>query len=210
MRVIGMDVHVRNSFLHAPRVTAVDPLSRQGRQNTLGELARLLAPLEGRIASPSGLCWKAPPTAGPSTSCFRPTANRRAWSCGPKCSMHKLRIIARSVSKCDKHDAAVLNELAHSNLKLPVCYMPDDEVFALREHLRARSDLVRVRTMLEDRCHAVLHRRGVLNPLKDLFGKAGRQWLGELKLDDAGGRFWIAIWRWSISWRTAARRPRHH
>jgi len=57
------------------------------------------------------------------------------------------------------------------------CYLPDDEVFALREHLRARADLVRMRTMLKNRLHAVLHRRGVLAPAKmDLFTKQGRQW----------------------------------
>jgi len=98
----------------------------------------------------------------------------------------KLRVIAESVSKCDRLDAAVLNELARSNLRLPACYVPDDQVFALREHLRARSDLVRMRTMLKNRVHAVLHRRGILNPFKELFTSAGRQWLTELALDEAG------------------------
>ena len=62
----------------------------------------------------------------------------------------KLRIIAESVNKCDRVDTNVLTELSRSNLKLPTCYMPDDEEFALREHLRARSDLVRIRTMLKN------------------------------------------------------------
>jgi transposase len=98
----------------------------------------------------------------------------------------KLRVIAESVSKCDKLDAAVLAELARSNLKLPSCYVPDDDVFALREHLRARADLVKMRTMLKNRIHAVLHRRGVLHQLKDLFSSSGRAWLAELTIDDAG------------------------
>jgi len=99
----------------------------------------------------------------------------------------KLRIIAESLSKCDKLDAAVLSELARSNLKLPVCYLPDDQVFALREHLRARADLVTMRTMLKNRLHALLHRRGLLAPVKmDLFSKAGRAWLEALPLDEAG------------------------
>jgi transposase len=98
----------------------------------------------------------------------------------------KLRVIAESQAKCDKHDAAVLNELARANLKLPACYVPDDEVFALREHLRARADLVRVRTMLKNRVSALLHHRGILSPLKDLYTKDGRRWLAELALDEAG------------------------
>jgi transposase len=97
----------------------------------------------------------------------------------------KLRVIAESVSKCDKLDAAVLAELARSQLKLPACYVPDEEVFALREHLRARSDLVRIRTMLKNRVHSVLHRRGVMQS-GDLFTRDGRKQLGELALDQAG------------------------
>ena len=98
----------------------------------------------------------------------------------------KIRIIAQSVRKCDRLDAKVLGELARSNLKLPVCYMPDDEEFALREHLRARSDLVRMRTMLKNRVHAVLHRRGILAPTADMFTKTGRAFLAQLDLDEAG------------------------
>jgi transposase len=180
-----MDVHVRNSFLH---VTEGDGqvICRGRVGNTLGEFAEFLAPLE---QDPE-----------PVRAVLESTTNSRAIHrlmleygrqagidlCAEVLDARKLRIIAQSVSKCDKQDAAVLSELARSNLKLPVCYMPDDEVFALREHLRARADLVRVRTMLKNRCHAVLHRRGILNPLKDLFTKMGRQWLGELKLDEAG------------------------
>ena len=106
--------------------------------------------------------------------------------CAQVLHARKLRVIAESVSKCDTQDATVLNELARSNLKLPVCYMPDDQVFALREHLRSRSDLVRMRTMLKNRVHAVLHRRGILKSVDDLFTKAGRSWLAELKLEEAG------------------------
>ncbi len=98
----------------------------------------------------------------------------------------RLRIIAESVVKCDAVDARVLNELARSNLKLPVCYMPDDEEFALREHLRSRSDLVRLRTMTKNRIHALLHRRGILTPRGGLFTLDGRRLLDELPLDEAG------------------------
>ena len=129
----------------------------------------------------------------------RPVADRRAPSTfGPNgeaagidltaevLDARKIRIIAESVCKCDRLDAKVLGEWARSNLKLPVCYMPDDEEFALREHLRARSDFVRMRTMLKNRVHAVLHRRGILAPTATLFTQARRTYLAQLPLEAAG------------------------
>jgi transposase len=185
MRVVGMDVHVRNSFL-----CVTDPegqLLKRGRVgNTLDQISQFLGALPGGDQ--------------PLKVVLESTTNSRAiqqmmleYGKGAGVDVQaqvlnprKLRVIAESVTKCDKLDAAVLNELARSNLKLPACYVPDDEMFALREHLRARSDLVRMRTMLKNRTHSILHRRGILNPLKDLFTKPGRQWLSEMKLDEAG------------------------
>jgi transposase len=96
-------------------------------------------------------------------------------------------VIAESTAKCDRLDTQMLLELAGSNLKLPVCHVPDDEAFAVREHLRARADLVKVQTMLKNRTHAVLHRRGVLRPPRmDLFSGSGQQFLQEVELDAAG------------------------
>jgi transposase len=185
MRVVGMDIHVRNSFLC---VTDADgQMVGQGRVgNSLAEISQFLGSLPGGDQ--------------PLRAVLESTTNSRAiqrmmldYGKGAGIEVQaqvldprKLRVIAESVSKCDKLDAAVLNELARSKLKLPACYIPDDEMFALREHLRARSDLVRMRTMLKNRIHSILHRRGILNPLKDLFTKDGRRWLGEMKLDEAG------------------------
>ena len=185
MRVIGMDVHVRNSFLC---VTEADGqlLGRRRVGNSLLEIAEFLGGLGGGD--------QAARVVLESTTNSR-AIHRLMLEYGKQAGVElqaqvlnarKLRIIAESVTKCDKLDAAVLNELARSNLKLPACYVPDDEVFALREHLRARYDLVRTRTPLNNRVHAVLHRRGILCPFKDVFTKAGRQWLAELKLDEAG------------------------
>ncbi len=99
----------------------------------------------------------------------------------------KLRVIAESVTKCDRLDAAVLAELTRSDFKLPAVYLPDDEEFALREHLRARHDLVRLRTHIKNRVHAALHRRGILRPLRgSLFTGPGRAFLAKLELDEAG------------------------
>ena len=187
MIVVGMDVHVRNSFLW---VTDADgALLRRGRVgNSLGEMAQFLDAVEAQDDD------RAMRVVLESTTNSR-AIHRMMCEYGRGAGIalradvldaRKLRVIAESVSKCDKLDAAVLNELARSNLKLPACYVPDDDVFALREHLRARSDLVRMRTMLKNRVHAVLHRRGLLHSFKDLFALAGRQWLCEIELDDAG------------------------
>lgn len=193
--VIGMDVHVRNSYLCV--TDSAGRLLRRGRVgNSLGEIAQFLEGIERLTAGADA------PGDGERSMrvVLESTTNSRAihrlmCEYGRQANIdltaevlhaRKLRVIAASVSKCDKLDAAVLAELARSNLTLPVCYVPDDEVFALREHLRARSDLVRMRTMLKNRVHGVLHRRGLLHPFTDLFAAPGRQWLGELDLDDAG------------------------
>jgi transposase len=185
MRVVGMDIHVRNSFLCVTDANG-EPLGRQRVGNSLEQISKFLGSLPGGDQ--------------PLKVVLESTTNSRAiqrmmleYGKGAGVEVvaqvldaRKLRVIAESVNKCDKLDAAVLNELARSGFKLPACYVPDDDMFALREHLRARCDLVRMRTMLKNRIHSILHRRGILNPLKDLFTKEGRRWLSEMKLDDAG------------------------
>jgi len=180
----GADCHVRNSFYHITN-EAGQILKRGRRPNTRVELREFLSDFEGESMR----------------VCLESTTNSRAMrrmliDCGRQMGVamtvdvldaRKLRIIAESVAKCDKLDARVINELSRSNLRLPTCYMPDDEEFALREHLRARSDLVRIRTMLKNRIHAVLHRRTILTPPRmDLFTVAGRAFLDQVELDEAG------------------------
>jgi transposase len=43
-----------------------------------------------------------------------------------------------------------------------------------------------MRTMIKNRVHSVLHRRGILTPKDGLFSRDGRKFLDELTLDDAG------------------------
>jgi transposase len=181
---IGMDVHVRNSYLWVS--DAAGKTMKRGRVgNTLGEIAEFLGPLE---KWPMRVVLESTTNTRPVCRLLGEYARQSgARLTAEPLNARKLRVIAESVSKCDTQDAAVLSELARSNLKLPACYLPDDEVFALREHLRARADLVRMRTMLKNRLHALLHRRGVLAPVKlDVFTKLGRQWLKGLELDAVG------------------------
>ncbi len=43
-----------------------------------------------------------------------------------------------------------------------------------------------MQTIIKNRIHAVLHRGGVLEPKGSLFTRAGRIWLSEVALDEAG------------------------
>jgi transposase len=187
---VGVDVHVRNSYFRVKDQHGRTVL--RGRcGNSLAEFAEFLAPLE-RQARASAQPIRA---VLESTTNSRPIAlmlQRYGQLAGVDLTAQvldarKLRIIAESTCKCDALDAEVLCDLAASNFKLPVCYLPDDAVFALREHLRARADLVRMQTMLKNRIHAVLHRRGILRPAQlDLFSVAGQRYLDDLPLDEAG------------------------
>lgn len=183
MIFIGMDVHVRNSFLHI--TDEGGQLLKRGRcANTLSDFAAFLAPLD---AETGYVALESTTNSRAIARMIRQAATHSHLELAVEVlDARKLRIIAESVSKCDRRDAAMLNELSRANLKLPACYMPDDEVFALREHLRARSDLARIRTSVKNRVHAVLHRRGVLTPLGGLFTQAGRTFLAQAQLDDAG------------------------
>ena len=189
MIFVGTDAHYRNSFVHASGADG-QVLARGRCGNTLLETARLWAPIE-RQAAAGREAIRVVMESTTNSRAIRNLLLQYGQQAGLDLTVQvlharKLRIIAESVTKCDKLDAQVLCDLSRCDLKLPVCYMPDDEEFALREHLRARGDLVRMRTMLKNRVHAVLHRRGILTPTGDLFGKAGRTFLEQVSLDEAG------------------------
>lgn len=186
---VGMDVHVRNSFWH---ITGADGgVLRKGRTaNSLTAYAEFLGPVE-RQAKETGDSVRVVLESTTNSRAIQRLLVEYGREAGIDLTAEvldarKVRIIAESVTKCDRLDAAVLNELSRCRLKLPVCYMPDDEEFALREHLRARSDLVRMRTMLKNRIHAVLHRRGIATPTGNLFTESGRVFLSQAVVDEAG------------------------
>lgn len=189
MIVVGMDVHVRNSFLHATDERG----QRLGRARCSNSEAALAA-FSGDVMRVVGGEVQPVRVVLESTTNSRAVQRlmQRIWEPLAEriqvdvLDARKLRIIAESVCKCDALDAQVLNRLARSNLALPVCYMPDDDEFTLRELLRGRSDLVRLRTNIKNRIHAVLHRRAIMTPKGGLFTEAGRRFLAELELDEAG------------------------
>jgi transposase len=93
----------------------------------------------------------------------------------------KTKAIAEARIKTDKIDAGILAQLGKADFVYKA-YIPDRETRDLREVLRHRAFLVRLRTRIKNRVHGYLTRLGVENPFTDLFGKKGLAWLADLGL----------------------------
>ena len=91
--------------------------------------------------------------------------------------------LAPLACKTDRIDAAVLAELSRRDL-VPAIWLPDPRVRAERERARFRLHLVRHRTSLKNRVHAVLLTHGRPCPVSDLFGVRGRKLLQRLQLPE--------------------------
>ncbi len=89
--------------------------------------------------------------------------------------------IASARVKTDKVDATTLAQLLRTDF-IPKSFVPSREVRELRELLRYRASLVRMRTRIKNKIHALLTKNGLKHPFSDLFGKAGRKWLTNLEL----------------------------
>jgi transposase len=106
----------------------------------------------------------------------------------------KARGLAPLACKTDKIDCFVLAELARLDL-VPEIWLPDPSVPAERERARFRLHLVKHRSSLKNRVHAILFQHGVANPASDLFGAGGRRLLERLRLPEP----WAATLAASLS-----------
>jgi transposase len=95
----------------------------------------------------------------------------------------KVKGLAPLACKTDRIDAWVLAELCRREL-VPAIWLPDPSVRAERERARFRLHLVRHRSSLKQRVHAVLLAHGKPCPVSDLFGLSGRQLLERLALPE--------------------------
>src|SRR5438132_1426716 len=95
----------------------------------------------------------------------------------------KVKGLAPLACKTDRIDAWVLAELTRRDL-VPAIWLPDPLVRAERERARWRLHLVRHRSSLKQRVHAVLLTHGKPCPVSDLFGVRGRQLLAQLGLPE--------------------------
>ena len=90
------------------------------------------------------------------------------------------KAIASARLKNDKVDAAILAQLLRADL-LPEAWIAPPEVRQLRALLRHRAQLVRLRTLLRNRIHAIVADHGYDRPSGCWTGP-GRAWLASLEL----------------------------
>lgn len=95
----------------------------------------------------------------------------------------RTKAIAEAKVKTDKVDALTLAQLLAADF-VPEVWVPDEETRRLRREVATRAALVRQRTAVRNRVHAVLHRCLEENSAADLFGKAGREWLRTLAVPE--------------------------
>ena len=102
---------------------------------------------------------------------------------------HPLRTkaIAAARVKTDAVDARTLAHLLRADL-LPEAYVAPRELRDLRDLLRHRVGLTRMRSALKQRVGAILAKHGIARPYSNLFGVGGSRFLAELELREGPRR----------------------
>jgi transposase len=93
----------------------------------------------------------------------------------------RCKAIASARLKNDKVDAAILAQLLRADL-LPEAWIAPPAVRQLRALLRHRVALVRLRTRLRNRIHAIVADYGYDRPAGEYWSGPGRAWLARLEL----------------------------
>lgn len=93
------------------------------------------------------------------------------------------KAIASARIKNDKVDSKVLADLLRTNL-LPRAYIQPQKIRDLKELVRERANFVEMRTKIKNKIHSVLFKTNNRHTFTNLYGKAGMEWLKELKLRD--------------------------
>ena len=91
----------------------------------------------------------------------------------------ELKAISSAAVKADHIDAKVLANLARLDF-LPIAYAAPKEIRDLRMYVRHRDQLVRMRTQVKNRIHAVLASYNIASPVSDLYGIEGREYLEDI------------------------------
>lgn len=99
----------------------------------------------------------------------------------------RTKAIASARVKTDAVDARTLAHLLRADL-LPEAYIAPRELRDLRDLLRHRVALTRMRTSLKNRVSAILAKNGIAAPYSDMFGVGGTQFLTELELRESPRR----------------------
>lgn len=93
----------------------------------------------------------------------------------------KTKAIASARIKSDKIDARILAHLLRSNL-IAESYVPSKQLREMRALIRHRASLVKTRTMVKNKIHAIIDKYGFKCEYSDMFGKSGTRWLESLEL----------------------------
>jgi len=94
----------------------------------------------------------------------------------------KVKAIASAKIKTDKIDSKILAQLLRVDL-IPEVWIPKKEIRALKDLVRYRAYIVKLRTMTKNRIHDVLLKNHVVVPaIKDIFGKYGMSYLNRIEL----------------------------
>lgn len=95
----------------------------------------------------------------------------------------KTKAIASAKIKSDEIDARILAHLLRADL-IPESYVPPKEIREIRALIRHRASIVKIRTMIKNKVHAIVDKNGLEHEelFSDLFGKAGMSWLRTIQL----------------------------
>ena len=130
----------------------------------------------------AGSRWRRPSAGGGWPTCCGALAMNCTWRTrsGPRRSP-----LARV--KTDAVDAKTLAHLLRSNL-LPEAYIAPQELRELRDLLRHRVALTRMRSALKNRVGAILAKQGLARPYCNMFGPGATQFLAQLELPESPRR----------------------
>ncbi len=95
----------------------------------------------------------------------------------------KVRAIASARIKTDTIDSNTLSDLLRADL-IPESYMPPLDIVELREVLRYRAGLSRMRGELKTKAKNILSREGKKCEYDEVTGKRARLWLNNLEIND--------------------------
>jgi len=169
---VGIDLHRRRSVVVVLN-EAGDRVPWSRIDNTPAELARELtaAGPDAEVEATWGWYWAADVIA----------------ECGYRLHLaHPLGIAAyenRRV-KNDIADASLLADLLRMG-RLPEAWIAPPRIRELREEVRYRHKLSRLRAGLKSQVHQVLGKEGVIPEIGDIWGPVGQRWLDGLDLADA-------------------------
>jgi transposase len=102
----------------------------------------------------------------------------------------KTKAIAWARIKSDEVDARILAHLLRSDL-IAESYVPPQELREIRALIRHRLSIVKIRTMVKNKVHALIDKNGLETELENLFTKKGMEWLRSLQFQSSLDRLML-------------------